>query len=63
MNASNLVRLPLAAEAMKIDPKTLRRRIADGTVKGYRLGPRLLYVDLDELTEALTPKSKDQENG
>lgn len=38
-----------AAEYAGVCSKTIRRRIADGTLPGYRLGPRLLRVDLDEL--------------
>jgi hypothetical protein len=30
----------------------LRRRIADGTLHGYRLGKRLLRVDLNEIDAA-----------
>jgi excisionase family DNA binding protein len=29
--------------------KTIRRRIADGSLNAYRFGPRLLRIDLDEL--------------
>lgn len=50
-------RAPIA-EAARLVPcstKTLRRRIADGTLTGYRFGPRLLMVDLDELEAALRP--------
>lgn len=53
----NIVRLPDAAKALKIAPKTLRRRIADGCVKGYRLGPRLIYVDLDDIGEHITTET------
>jgi excisionase family DNA binding protein len=35
-----------------VSVKTLRRRIADGTIAGYRVG-RLIRVDLDELTQNL----------
>jgi excisionase family DNA binding protein len=34
---------------------TLRRRIADGTLTGYRLGPRLISVDLNEIDATLRP--------
>jgi len=44
-----------AARLVPCSPKTLRRRIADGTLAGYRFGPRLLMVDLDELEAALRP--------
>ncbi|GAA5196740.1 helix-turn-helix domain-containing protein [Microbacterium jejuense] len=50
--ARSLVSLAVAAERFGISIKTLRRRISDGTVHGYRVG-RLIRVDLDELSEHL----------
>jgi excisionase family DNA binding protein len=35
-----------------VSVKTLRRRITDGTITGYRIG-RLVRVDLDELSQRL----------
>lgn len=49
---SQLVSLDVAAEAFGVSVKTIRRRIAEGRVAGYRIG-RLIRVDLDELREAL----------
>ena len=43
-----LVPLSVAADAFCVSVKTIRRRIADGTVTGYRIG-RLIRVDLDEM--------------
>lgn len=51
-SARSLVSLAVAAERFGISIKTLRRRISDGTVHGYRVG-RLIRVDLDELSEHL----------
>ena len=51
-SARSLVSLAVAAERFGISIKTLRRRISDGTVHGYRVG-RLIRVDLDELSEQL----------
>lgn len=48
----NLVSLADAAASFGVSVKTLRRRIADGTVRGYRVG-RLIRVDIDELQERL----------
>lgn len=45
-----LVPLSVAAETFCVSVKTIRRRIADGTVTGYRIG-RLIRVDLDEMHE------------
>lgn len=47
-----LTSLANAAEQFGISVKTLRRRISDGTVHGYRVG-RLIRVDPDELRERL----------
>ncbi|WP_261394036.1 helix-turn-helix domain-containing protein [Microbacterium esteraromaticum] len=50
--ALTLVSLAVAAETYGVSIKTLRRRISDGTVHGYRVG-RLIRVDADELREKL----------
>ena len=50
-----LVSTPQAADYAGVCTKTLRRRISDGTLAGYRFGPRVLRVDLDELDAALRP--------
>lgn len=47
-----LVSLANAADQFGVSVKTLRRRIADGTIRGYRVG-RLIRVDLSELHERL----------
>lgn len=47
--------LAQASEYACCSTKTLRRRIADGSLTGYRMGPRLLRVDLNELDEILRP--------
>ena len=58
MSTSQLVRgrrlasLSSAAERYDVHPRTLRRRIADGTLKAYRVG-RLVKVDLAEADDAL----------
>ena len=57
---SALVSLAVAAENLGVSVKTIRRRIADGTVRGYRVG-RLIRVDLDELRRGLVvemPKAR-----
>lgn len=38
-----------AATYTGFSPKTLRRRIADGSLKGYRAGPREIRLDAQEL--------------
>ena len=37
-----------AAEIGVVSKRTIRRRIADGSLTGYRFGPRIIRVDLDE---------------
>lgn len=50
-----LVSLATAAEYAATSTKTVRRRIACGDLTGYRLGPRLIRVDLAELDAMLRP--------
>lgn len=50
-----LVGLPEAAAYAGCSTKTLRRRVADGSITAYRMGPRLLRIDLNELDAALRP--------
>lgn len=38
-----------AAHMGKVSTKTIRRRIDDGSLTGYRFGPRIIRVDLDEV--------------
>ncbi len=38
-----------AAERFGCSPRTIRRYIAAGQLTGYRLGPRLVRIDADEL--------------
>jgi excisionase family DNA binding protein len=41
------------AERLSVDPRTIRRRIADGTITGYRVGPRSIRVDPAEIDAKL----------
>ena len=47
--------ITVAAECAGVCTKTIRRWISDGRITGYRMGPRLIRVDLDELAEMLQP--------
>jgi excisionase family DNA binding protein len=38
-----------AAEYVDVNPKTVRRWISTGRLTGYRVGPRIIRVDLNEL--------------
>jgi excisionase family DNA binding protein len=42
-----------AADYLGLSPKTLRRYIASGRLTAYRVGPRHLRVDLDEVDDKL----------
>lgn len=53
--AKNLVSPAVAAQHVNVTVRTVRRYIAAGHLTGYRLGPRLIRVDLDELDAFLRP--------
>jgi excisionase family DNA binding protein len=38
-----------AAEFHNVDDKTIRRRIADGSLIAYRIGPHLIRLDRDSV--------------
>ena len=44
-----------AAEQYGVTTKTLRRWISAGRITGYRFGPRMIRVDLDEIDALLRP--------
>jgi len=47
------VSLEEAAEVMSLSVKTIRRRIADGTIPAYQCGRRPIRIRLDDLEAAL----------
>lgn len=47
--------LTLAAEYLGVSDKTIRRMIAAGTLTGYRVGPRMIRVDMDEVERLVRP--------
>jgi excisionase family DNA binding protein len=47
--------LKQAAALMECNEKTIRRWMAAGLVDGYRCGPRLIRVDLDQLAKCRRP--------
>jgi excisionase family DNA binding protein len=49
------VSLAEAAVYLGVNIRTIRRQIADGRLTGYRLGDRLIRIDLDELDAAMRP--------
>jgi excisionase family DNA binding protein len=51
-----------AAELRNVSQRTLRRRVADGTLPAYRVGPRLIRVladDLDKVTNRIPSGGRD----
>ena len=46
------VSLTQAAELMAVSVKTVRRRIADGTLPAYRCGRRVIRVRVEDLDSA-----------
>lgn len=46
----NLATLQEAAEYWNCHERTIRRHIAAGNLTGYRLGKRMIRVDLNELS-------------
>lgn len=50
-----LASIPAAAESADVSTKTIRRWIAQGRIGGYRVGPRLIKVDLNELEASFQP--------
>jgi excisionase family DNA binding protein len=52
---SRKISLQEAAERRDCSERTIRRYIATGLLTGYRMGPRLIRVDVAELDEMLRP--------
>ncbi len=51
----HFVSIAEAAEAVGVHPRTIRRRISDGSLIGYRTGPRLIRVDRNDVDALLRP--------
>jgi excisionase family DNA binding protein len=43
----------VAAARVGVSEQTVRRWIRLGIIRGYRIGPRQVRVDLDEVTQAI----------
>lgn len=48
-----LVSVDAAADYLGVNPITVRRRIASGQLKAYRLGGRLIRVDMSDVDAML----------
>jgi excisionase family DNA binding protein len=44
-----------AAVRLRVSTKTIRRRIADGSLTGYRVGPHLIRLDPAEVDALMRP--------
>lgn len=51
----HLISIDQAATYANVHPMTIRRWIAAGRVPAYRVGPKLLRVDLNELEAMASP--------
>ena len=47
--------LATAARRLHCSTRTIRRRISDGSLTGYRFGPRLIRVSVAEVDALLSP--------
>jgi excisionase family DNA binding protein len=50
--------LPVGAEYLKISEMTLRRLIKSGRITGFKVGDRIVRVDLNELDAFASPISQ-----
>jgi excisionase family DNA binding protein len=50
-----LITIAEAAKLIRVHPRTIRRRIAEGALVAYRVGPSLIRLDADELDAMLRP--------
>jgi excisionase family DNA binding protein len=53
--AKQAMDLAAAAEYLDVSIKTLRRRIADGSLPAFRVGPKAIRVYLDDLESLKSP--------
>jgi len=54
-SSRHLIGLEEAAEIIGCHPRTIRRRIVEGQLTGYRMGKRILRVDQAEVEGLLRP--------
>lgn len=50
-----LVPIKEAAAYAGLSVKTIRRYVIDGRITGYRIGPKLIKIDLDEIDSLISP--------
>jgi excisionase family DNA binding protein len=54
-NGRRYAKIAEAAEYLDVTTRTVHQMIADGRLTGYRSGPRLVRVDLNEIDAAMQP--------
>ena len=52
---TNMLTITQAAGLLHVNAKTVRRRIADGTLTAYRVGPSLIRLHADDVAALLRP--------
>lgn len=52
---SEFITIAETASLLGVCDKTVRRRIADGSLRGYRFGTRAIRLDRSEVLQALRP--------
>ncbi len=55
MNNPQFASLTVAADIAGVSVKSLRRYIEAGRITGYRVGPRMIRINIAELQELLAP--------
>lgn len=53
--APRFANLATAAQITGVSTRSIRRYIDAGRITGYRIGPRMIRIDLNELQDMLTP--------
>lgn len=54
-NEDQLIAVDEAAKMLGVSGMTIRRRIDEGVLPGYRIGPRVIRVRRDDVIALLTP--------
>jgi excisionase family DNA binding protein len=54
-----LLTIRQVADETKMSEKTIRRRLADGTLRGVRIGPRVIRIERDSIIGLLQPLGAD----
>lgn len=55
MSRRTYITIADAAERGHCSQRSIRRRVSEGALTAYRMGPRLIRIDADELDNLFTP--------